>query len=55
MIPHYYDAARVVEIMRENGEIESKPINQPATNEAGQPVDGMASRSWTRPARCRRS
>jgi hypothetical protein len=39
MIPHYYDAARVVEIMRENGEIESMPINQPATNEAGQPVD----------------
>jgi hypothetical protein len=39
MIPHYYDAARVVEIMRENGEIESKPINQPATNEAGQPID----------------
>jgi hypothetical protein len=39
MIPHYYDAARVVEIMRENGQIESKPINQPATNEAGQPID----------------
>jgi hypothetical protein len=41
MIPHYYDAARVVEIMRENGEIESMPINQPATNEAGQPVDAQ--------------
>lgn len=39
MIPHYYDAARVVEIMRENGDIESVPINTPATNEAGQPVD----------------
>lgn len=39
MIPHYYDAARVVEIMRENGDIESMQINQPATNEAGQPVD----------------
>jgi hypothetical protein len=39
MIPKYYDAARVVEIMRETGQIESMPINQPATNEAGQPVD----------------
>jgi hypothetical protein len=39
MIPHYYDAARVVEIMRENGQVESMPINQPAVNEAGQPVD----------------
>jgi hypothetical protein len=39
MIPHYYDAARVVEIMREDGAIESMPINQPAVNEAGQPID----------------
>jgi hypothetical protein len=39
MIPHYYDAARVVEIMRENGKVEAMPINQPATNEAGQAVD----------------
>jgi hypothetical protein len=39
MIPHYYDATRVVEIMRENGTVEAMPINQPATNEAGQPVD----------------
>jgi hypothetical protein len=39
MIPHYYDATRVVEIMRENGDVEAMPINQPATNEAGHPVD----------------
>lgn len=39
MIPHYYDAARVVEIMRENGQIEAKAINQPAVNEQGQPID----------------
>jgi hypothetical protein len=39
MIPHYYDATRVVEIMRENGDVEAMPINQPATNEAGQPID----------------
>lgn len=39
MIPHYYDAKRVVEIMRENGDIESVEINTPATNEQGQPID----------------
>lgn len=39
MIPHYYDAARVVEIMRENGKVESMAINQPAKDEAGRPVD----------------
>lgn len=39
MIPKYYDAARVVEIMRENGKVEAMAINQPATDEAGQPVD----------------
>lgn len=39
MIPHYYDAARVVEIMRENGKVEAMAINQPAVNEAGQPID----------------
>ena len=38
MIPHYYDAARVVEIMRENGDVESVAINQPATDETGAPV-----------------
>lgn len=34
MIPHYYDAARVVEIMRENGDIETVQINQPAPDPA---------------------
>lgn len=38
MIPHYYDAARVVEIMRENGDVEAVEINQPATDETGAPV-----------------
>jgi len=38
MIPHYYDAARVVEIMRENGDVEAVAINQPAVDESGAPV-----------------
>lgn len=38
MIPHYYDAARVVEVMRENGDVEPMAINQPAMDEAGQPI-----------------
>ncbi len=38
MIPHYYDAARVVEIMRENGDVEAVEINQPAVDETGAPI-----------------
>lgn len=38
MIPNYYDAARVVEIMREDGKVEPMAINQPAVDQLGQPV-----------------
>lgn len=33
MIPHYYDTARITQIMREDGTIESIPINQEQTPE----------------------
>lgn len=32
MIPHYYDAARVVEIMRDNGDVEPVEINKPVVD-----------------------
>lgn len=37
MIPHYYDAARVVEIMRENGDVEAVEINKPVVD----PTEGV--------------
>lgn len=36
MIPHYYDAKRVVKIMREDDQIIPMPVNQPLTPEQGQ-------------------
>lgn len=36
MIPHYYDTERVVQIMRDDGEVEAVPINKPLDAEAGQ-------------------
>lgn len=36
MIPHYYDTERVVEIMREDGEIESRTINKQLSPEEQQ-------------------
>lgn len=39
MIPHYYDARRVVQIMRENGDVEPVEVNAPAVDkETGQAV-----------------
>ena len=36
MIPHYYDTERVVQIMREDGEIESRTVNKPLSPEEQQ-------------------
>lgn len=33
MIPHYYDTARVIEIMRDDGEVISTPINKPLSQD----------------------
>lgn len=39
MIPHYYDAPRVVQIMREDGTVESTQINTPQINEQTQAIE----------------
>ena len=39
MIPHYYDAQRVVQILNEDETISSAEINKPAVDEQGRPLD----------------
>jgi hypothetical protein len=45
MLPHYYDATRIVRIMGEDGKIESAPINQPMSPQQMQEQQAKAQQS----------